>query len=139
MTRPSRYLVRMILFLTAVAAVAAVLAPGLEQAFMANPALNGLILGVFLLGVLLNFRQVLLLKPEVEWLESWMRGQPAPSGGRLRLLGPMAGMLGERQGRMSLRRGHHSVPIPSARAWTEARAGQVARRSADLSRPARHL
>lgn len=102
MTRPSRYLVRMILFLTAVAAVAAVLAPGLEHAFLANPALNGLILGVFLLGVALNFRQVLLLKPEVDWLESWMRGQPAPSGGRLRLLGPMAGMLGERQGRMSL-------------------------------------
>ncbi|MGE4280288.1 MAG: flagellar motor protein MotA [Magnetospirillum sp.] len=102
MTRPSRYLVRMILFLAAVAAVAAMLAAGLQQAFMANPALNGLILGVFLLGIGLNFRQVLLLKPEVEWLESWMRGQPAPSGGRLRLLGPMAGMLGERQGRMSL-------------------------------------
>lgn len=102
MTRPSRYLVRMIVFLAAVAAVAAMLAAGLEHAFMANPALNGLILGVFLLGIGLNFRQVLLLKPEVEWLESWMRGQPAPSGGRLRLLGPMAGMLGERQGRMSL-------------------------------------
>jgi hypothetical protein len=102
MTRPSRYLVRMILFLTAVAAVGAVLAPGLQSAFLANPALNGLILGVFLLGIGLNFRQVLLLKPEVDWLESWMRGQPAPSGGRLRLLGPMAGMLGERQGRMSL-------------------------------------
>ena len=102
MTRPSRYLVRMILFLAAVAAVAAVLAQGLEKAFFANPALNGLILGVFLLGILMNFRQVLLLKPEVDWLESWMRGQPAPSGGRLRLLGPMAGMLGERQGRMSL-------------------------------------
>lgn len=102
MTRPSRYLFRMVLFLTAVAAVGAVLAPGLQSAFLANPALNGLILGVFLLGIGLNFRQVLLLKPEVDWLESWMRGQPAPSGGRLRLLGPMAGMLGERQGRMSL-------------------------------------
>lgn len=101
-TRPSRYLVRMIVFLAAVAAVVAMLAPGLQKVFMANPALNGLILGVFLLGIVLNFRQVLLLKPEVEWLGSWMRGQPAPSGGRLRLLGPMAGMLGERQGRMSL-------------------------------------
>lgn len=102
MTRPRRYLLRMAIFLAVVAAVAIVLAPGLIHAFFANPALNGLILGVFLVGIVLNFRQVMLLKPEVEWLESWRRGQPAMSGGKLRLLGPMAGMLGERQGRMSL-------------------------------------
>lgn len=102
MTRPNRYLLRMAVFLAVVAAVAAVLAPGLTAAFLANPALNGLIFGVFLVGIVLNFRQVMLLKPEVDWLESWQRGQPATSGGRLRLLGPMAGMLGERQGRMSL-------------------------------------
>jgi hypothetical protein len=102
MNRPRQYLLRMAAFLTAVLVVAVLLAPGLAHAFLANPGLNGLILGVFLVGVVLNFRQVLLLKPEVEWLESWRRGQPASSGGKLRLLGPMAGMLGERQGRMSL-------------------------------------
>lgn len=102
MTRPSRYLFRMVLFLMAVTAVGVLLEPGLEKAFLATPALNGLIVGVFLLGIALNFRQVLMLKPEVEWLESWKRGQPAPSGGKLRLLGPMAGMLGDRQGRMTL-------------------------------------
>lgn len=101
MTRPRRYLLRMAAFLAAVTAVAVLLAPGLTDAFLANPGLNGLIVGVFLVGVVLNFRQVLLLKPEVDWLESWRRGQPASSG-KLRLLGPMAGMLGERQGRMSL-------------------------------------
>ncbi len=100
--RPSRYLLRMGLFLAAVAVVAAVLSPGLIQAFLSNPALNGLILGVFVAGVVLNFRQVLLLKPEVEWLEGWRRGQPLLSGGRLRLLAPMASMLGERRDRMSL-------------------------------------
>ncbi len=102
MTRPNRYLLRMAAFLAVVAAVAAILAPGLVRAFMANPGLNGLIVGVFLVGIVLNFRQVLLLKPEVEWLETWRRGQPSLSGGRLRLLAPMASMLGERQGRMSL-------------------------------------
>lgn len=102
MTRPNRYLLRMVLFLAAVAVVAVVLAPGLAHAFMANPGLNGLIIGVFLVGVILNFRQVLLLKPEVDWLESWRRGQPALSGAKLRLLAPMSSMLGERQGRMSL-------------------------------------
>lgn len=89
--RPARYLVRMAIFLAAVAAVAAVLSPGLTQAFLANPALNGLIVGVFVAGVALNIRQVLLLRPEVDWLESWRRGQPTLSGdgARLRLLAPM--------------------------------------------------
>jgi hypothetical protein len=92
----------MAVFLAAVAAVAGVLAPGLVHAFLANPGLNGLIVGVFLVGIVMNFRQVLLLKPEVDWLETWRRGQPSLSGGKLRLLAPMATMLGERQGRMSL-------------------------------------
>ena len=101
MTRPNRFLFRMAAFLAAVAAVAVLLHDGLIQAFSHNPALNGLIFGVFLAGIVLNFRQVLLLRPEVEWLESWRRGQPALSG-QLRLLAPMASMLGERQGRMNL-------------------------------------
>ena len=101
MTRPNRFLFRMAVFLAAVAAVAVLLHDGLMLAFAHNPALNGLLFGVFLAGIVLNFRQVLLLRPEVEWLESWRRGQPALSG-RLRLLAPMASMLGDRQGRMNL-------------------------------------
>jgi hypothetical protein len=101
MNRPNVYLVRMAAFLAAVAVVAVLLSGGLIDAFVHNPALNGLILGVFLAGIVLNFRQVALLKPEVDWLESWRRGQPALSG-RLRLLAPMASMLGERRDRMSL-------------------------------------
>jgi hypothetical protein len=102
MTRPHRYLMRMVAFLAVVAVVAAILAPGVMHAFMTNPGLNGLIVGVFLVGIVMNFRQVLLLKPEVEWLEAWRRGQPQVSGAKLRLLAPMASMVGERQGRMSL-------------------------------------
>lgn len=101
-TRPGRYLLRMAAFLAAVAGVAGALSGGLIHAFLANPALNGLILGVLITGILMNFRQVMLLKPEVSWLESWRRGQPQLSGGRLRLLAPMASMLGERRDRMSL-------------------------------------
>jgi len=101
MTRPNRYLVRMAAFLVAVAVVALLLKDGLILAFSHNLALNGLIVGVFLVGISLNFRHVLLLKPEVDWLENYRRGLPALSG-RLRLLAPMASMLGERQGRMNL-------------------------------------
>lgn len=92
----------MAVFLAAVTVVAAVLSPGLTRAFLANPALNGLIVGVFLIGIGLTFRQVLLLKPEMEWLESWRRGQPVLSGARLRLLAPLVSMVGERRDRMSL-------------------------------------
>jgi len=100
MSRPQHYLFRMAGFLIVVAAVAAMLAPGLEGAFRANPGLNGLILFVLLLGILFLFRQVLMLRPEVEWLERYRTGQAV--GELPRLLAPMARMLGDRSGRLAL-------------------------------------
>jgi hypothetical protein len=103
MTKPRRYLLRMILFLTAVGSVLALLFPGLERAFFMNVPLNSLILGVFLLGILYNFQQVLRLSPAASWIQHY-RGErstvddPPPT----RLLAPMAAMLGERRGRLSL-------------------------------------
>ena len=105
MTRPRRYLVRMALFLAAVTIVVALLAKGLLHAFLVNPALNGLILGVMAAGVLLNVRSVLSLVPEVRWLEALRAKTPTPALSTdrpPRLLAPMAAMLGERQGRFSL-------------------------------------
>lgn len=95
-TRPQRFLTRMGAFTLAVAVVAAILSPALFSAFMANPALNALILFTLLLGIWFIFRQVTVLKPEVEWLEAFQAGQQ-PSQ-QPRLLAPMARMLGERQG-----------------------------------------
>lgn len=110
MTRPSRYLLRMVIFLILVIGVGAMLGPGVVSAFLVNPFLNGVILGVVVLGTLYIFRQVLLLQPEVAWLERFRQETrdrlifpdalsriPQP-----RLLGPMATMLGERRGRLSL-------------------------------------
>ncbi|MGQ0662155.1 MAG: flagellar motor protein MotA [Pseudomonadota bacterium] len=103
MTRPYRFLVRMIVFLAVVAGVCVLLLAGLTHAFLANPALNGLILGVLALGILYNFRQVLLLNPEVGWIERYRRNQPGLAAQPLpRLLAPMAAMLGERKGRLTL-------------------------------------
>ncbi|MBK18692.1 MAG: flagellar motor protein MotA [Rhodospirillaceae bacterium] len=103
MNGPRRYLIRMMLFVVAVAlAVAALYAP-LVDAFMANPALNGLILGVLLLGIIYIFRQVGLLMREVSWLESFRNDQQGLSDQTPpRLLAPMAAMLGERGGQFSL-------------------------------------
>jgi len=105
MTRPHPYLLRMALFLVAVGAVTVVLLSTLLEAFRANPALNGLILGVLLLGVLYIFRQVQLLYREVTWIETFRNAVPGASiQAPPRLLAPMAAMLGERQsqGQLSL-------------------------------------
>ena len=83
--------------------VLAILFPQLQDAFLANVPLNGLILGVLLLGIVYNFRQVTMLNPEVAWIESFRYNQPTPSQSKApKLLAPMATMLGERKERLSL-------------------------------------
>lgn len=102
MTRPERFLTRMALFLVAVAAVAALLFPALHSAFMNNVALNGLILATLVAGIAFIFRQVLMLRPEVAWLEQYQSGAVLSDTPEPVLLGPMARMLGERRGRLTL-------------------------------------
>ena len=102
MTGTRRFLTRMGLFLIGVVAVAGVSFPVLIRAFEANPALNAMILLVLLLGIVFIFRQVTMLQPEIAWLESFRRGQAAVSNTDTRLLAPMASMLGERKGRLTL-------------------------------------
>lgn len=103
MTRPYRYLLRMLVFLTLVGCACALLFPGLQRAFLVNPPLNGLILGVFVLGVLYGLQQVFRLAPEVAWIERFRHGQLGGEGAPSpRLLAPMAVMLGERRARLTL-------------------------------------
>ena len=68
MTNPHRYLIRMLIFLLVVFTIAGLLYAPLLQAFMGNPALNGVILGALVLGILYSFRQILRLDPERRWL-----------------------------------------------------------------------
>jgi hypothetical protein len=102
MNGPRRYLIRMLLFIVAVGLAVAGLYSPLADAFMANPALNGLILGVLLLGIIYIFRQVALLIPEVAWIESFRNDQENADKTPPKLLAPMAAMLGERKGKFSL-------------------------------------
>jgi hypothetical protein len=98
MTRPTVYLVRMVVFLAAVALVAVLLGSPLLGAFQGNPLLNALILSVLALGIAWNLRQVQRLTPEVTWLETWQNARarvaalPSP-----KLLAPMASMLATRE------------------------------------------
>src|ERR1700682_133906 len=108
MHRSRRFLLRMSVFLVLVAALAYGLQGPLLAAFLGNPAVNGVILGVLAAGIIYIFRQVMLLDPEIDWIESFREGLAnrdltAPPGKTPRLLGPMARMLGARQGgRVSL-------------------------------------
>ena len=103
MIQPSVYLTRIAIFLVIVTGVVAALHEALLGIFMTNPVLNGLILGVLLIGVIYVIRQVLLLRPAVRWVESFRRNDPslsiqtAPS-----MLSPLATMLQEKKGRVSL-------------------------------------
>jgi hypothetical protein len=108
MSRPRRFLLRMLLFVLLVAALAAVLGRPLATAFMGNPGVNGVILGILIAGIAYICRQVLLLGPEIDWIENFRQQiagrEPAQATGRPpRLLASMARMLGARRdGRVSL-------------------------------------
>jgi hypothetical protein len=110
MTRPYRYLLRMMVFLVIVAAGIAALSPRLIAAFEANSILNGMIILVLLIGIGFIFRMVILLNPEVAFLNRLRRESSGSlvMPGQLseerapRLLGPMATMLGERKGRLTI-------------------------------------
>ncbi len=104
MTNPRRFLLRMAAFLGIVVLVVAVLFSGLAHAFSNNVGLNSLILGVLLIGIALNFRHVVMLGPDVRWVDAYRGGRPVDvtSTGGPRLLAPLAGLLGERRDRFAL-------------------------------------
>ena len=103
MTSPRRYLTRMIVFVLAVAAVAGALYAPLLDAFHANPPLNGLIVGVLVLGIAYSFRQVMTLRREVNWIVNVRTGRPGISvQAAPRLLAPLAAILGEQTRRFRL-------------------------------------
>ena len=100
MSNPNRVLIWMSLFLLAVAVVCVLLSQPLRDAFMANPVFNGMVLGVLAIGVFINYRQVMILGPEVAWIEAFRHSdtEEEPTLPKTRLLGSMALMLGGRQG-----------------------------------------
>jgi hypothetical protein len=90
-------------FLILCALVLVVLYKQIVFAFMANPGLNGLIVAALFIGILLAFRQVIRLFPEVNWVNSFRLADPGLAVERPPvLLAPMAALLGDRMGRMAI-------------------------------------
>ena len=105
LSSPRIFLVRMLVFLVLCGLLLVVLYKQVMAAFFANPGLNGLIGAVLLIGIILSFRQVIRLYPEVSWVNNFRLSDPGLAVERQypTLLAPMAAILGgERTGRMTI-------------------------------------
>lgn len=103
LSSPRIFLVRMLVFVVLCSLLAVILYKQIWAAFLANPGLNALILGVLLVGILMAFRQVVRLFPEVAWVNGFRLADPGLAVERAPvLLAPMAAILGDRMGRMAI-------------------------------------
>ena len=103
LSSPRIFLVRMLVFLVLLALLAFILYRQIWQAFLANPGLNALIIGVLLIGIILSFRQVLRLFPEIAWVNGFRLADPGLAHSRAPvLLAPMAAILGDRGARTAI-------------------------------------
>jgi hypothetical protein len=99
MSSPRVFLLRMLIFLALAGFVALILNQQITRSFLSNPGLNGLIFAVLVIGVLLSFRQVIRLFPEVRWVNAFRMSEPGLAlREQPKLLAPMASLLGDRIG-----------------------------------------
>jgi hypothetical protein len=94
LTKPGLYLLRMGVFIILAALIAFILSRPIQTAFLANPGLNGLIIAVLGLGILLSFRQVIRLYPEIRWMNEWADGGASKKRSDPVLLASVARALG---------------------------------------------
>jgi hypothetical protein len=101
---PRIFLFRMLVFVVLCGLIAYVLQAQIIKAFLANPWLNALIIGVLGIGIIMSFHQVIRLFAEVTWVNGFRRSDPALAAKRApSLLAPMAAILGsERADRVAI-------------------------------------
>src|SRR5579883_3195626 len=103
LSSPRIFLVRMMVFLVLCALLVIILNRQIATAFLSNVGLNTVIILVLLIGILLTFRQVIRLFPEVNWVNGFRLADPGLAVERPPvLLAPMASILGDRMGRMAI-------------------------------------
>jgi hypothetical protein len=90
LSSPQVFVLSMLVFLAIVGFIAAILTRQISAAFATNPGLNGLILGVFVVGVFLTFQQTVRLFREVRWINSFRAGSEVTEPV---LLAPMKALL----------------------------------------------
>lgn len=103
LSSPRIFLVRMVVFLTVCALVVVVFYKQIWSAFLANPVVNALIIGVLVFGIVLAFQRVIRLFPEIDWVNGFRLADPGLAVDRPPvLLAPMAVLLRDRVGRMAI-------------------------------------
>src|SRR6201995_3761954 len=103
LSSPRIFLFRMLVFLTLCALLVVVLYKQIWTAFLANPGLNAVIVLVLATGIILTFRQVIRLYPEIGWVNDFRIADPGLAiDRRPKLLAPMAAILRDRVGRMAI-------------------------------------
>ena len=90
LSSPQVFLFSMLIFLAIVGFIAAILTRQISSAFSTNPGLNGLILGVLVVGIFLTFLQTIRLFREVRWVNSFRAGSELTEPV---LLAPMKALL----------------------------------------------
>ena len=107
MNSPNRFIQRMIVFIVLNLILGFFLISSLTDAFLTNPIINGLIFAVLGFGIIIIFRQVYTLRPEIQWIEGYKRNKAKGLTGnldnkKLILLAPMASLLEEHKGRFTI-------------------------------------
>ncbi|PCI63706.1 MAG: flagellar motor protein MotA [Kordiimonadales bacterium] len=93
MLKPQKFITRMTLFVLAVALLGVFLKDALAGAFAANVALNGVIMVTLLIGLVIAFRRVVDLKPELDWITAFKRQEGAVTTVTPKLMAPAAALL----------------------------------------------
>jgi hypothetical protein len=103
LSSPRIFLVWMVVFLTLFALIVIVLYKQIWAAFLANPALNTVIIFVLAVGITRAFWLVIRLFPEIDWVNGSRLADPGLAVERAPvLLAPMAALLRDRIGRMAI-------------------------------------
>lgn len=104
MINPRHSIFWMVVYLAVVAGVGFLLYVPLKDAFMANWGFNSMILGVLIVGIAINFRQVGVLETEINWIKLFRTDQTGLSLAKEpRLLKPLSKHLsGRRRDRFRL-------------------------------------
>lgn len=120
MSNPRHYLFLMGIYLAVVAAIGVMLYAPLKDAFMTNWAFNLLIFGVLIVGIGINMHQVVMLRPEINWIKIFRTGDIGISVVEpTRLLKPLAKNL------EGLREDHFSLSAFSLRTVLEGINGRM--------------
>ena len=102
-SQPTRQTGLMIFILICVFFIAYLLFPAVAPIFLSSPYLNGVIIGVFILGVLACFWQVFILVSSVYWIEGFVSERPGHEIAKPpRILAPLEALLRDKQSRRNI-------------------------------------